>query len=180
MKNENPQKAIFIDRDGTLIEEVNFLSNVADMRFFSFTETAVRRLKDAGFLVIVVTNQSGIGRGMFAESDMHSIHEAIDLRLGSPIDAYYYCPHLPDAGCACRKPGIGMIEAARADFAIEINGSWMIGDKRSDIETEFAAGLRTALVRTGYGSATEHIEGRRPDIIVASLDAAVDEILRTS
>src|SRR5690606_23097002 len=120
MTNDKPKKTVFLDRDGTLIEEVNFLSRVDELRFFPYTSDAVKRLKDAGFLVIVVTNQSGIGRGMYDEAAMHSIHDAIQSRLSTRIDAFYFCPHLPNSGCVCRKPGLGMIENARENFAIEM------------------------------------------------------------
>ena len=110
------QKTVFIDRDGTLIEEVNFLSRIEDLRFFSYSAEAVRRLKESGFLVIVVTNQSGIGRGIFTESAMHAIHERIQNDLTVKLDAFYFCPHLPTDGCRCRKPNTGMLEAAQAGF----------------------------------------------------------------
>jgi D-glycero-D-manno-heptose 1,7-bisphosphate phosphatase len=150
------QPAVFLDRDGTLIEEVNYLSRVEDVRLFPFTAEAIRVLKSMGFLVIVVTNQSGIGRGIYDEAAMHAIHYHIQAELDGAIDAFYFCPHLPCDGCSCRKPGLGMIEAACTDFEIDMKGSWMIGDKRSDVETGHVAGLRTVLVLTGYGD--EHAD----------------------
>jgi D-glycero-D-manno-heptose 1,7-bisphosphate phosphatase len=178
--NSTPQKAAFIDRDGTLIEEVNFLSRVEDLRIFPFTADALRRLKDAGFLTIVVTNQSGIGRGLYSEEDMHSIHRRMAEHLPGLIDAFHFCPHLPEAGCRCRKPNIGMLEAAESEFSIERAASWMIGDKRLDIETGFKAGTRTALVKTGYGADTcvqltkgpDLIEENLLDVVCAMLDSA--------
>lgn len=167
------QKAVFIDRDGTLIEEVNFLSRLEDLRFFSYTTEAVRILKENGFLVIVVTNQSGIGREIFEEAAMHEIHEKIQTDLPEKLEAFYFCPHLPDAGCACRKPNLGMIEAACRDFAIDLENSWMIGDKAIDVETGFNAGIKTALVLTGYGQkAVESLE-KKPDVIAKNLLEAV-------
>lgn len=151
MTKDKGQKAVFVDRDGTLIEEVNFLSRVEDLRFFSFTDEAVRLLKKNGFLVVVVTNQSGVGRGFFTEAAMHEIHENIQTRLTEKIDAFYFCPHLPDADCACRKPKTGMIKQAAADFEIDLENSWLIGDKAIDVETGQNAKLKTALVLTGYG-----------------------------
>ncbi len=136
------RKAIFIDRDGTLVEEVNYLSRVEDLRLFPFTVDAVRRLKAAGFLLIVVTNQSGIGRGIFEEGAMHEIHRAIQQQLSNAVDAFYFCPHLPCDGCRCRKPGLGMIERAMSDFSIDIENSWMIGDKKIDVETGINAGSK--------------------------------------
>ena len=171
------QKAVFVDRDGTLIEEVNFLSRVEDLRFFSFTDEAVRRLKENDFLVVVVTNQSGIGRGIFTEAAMHEIHAAVQAKMTKKIDAFYFCPHLPDEGCACRKPKTAMIQRAAADFKIDLENSWFVGDKAIDVETGQNAGLKTALVLTGYGrGATEQLENR-PNLTVENLLEAVKEIL---
>ena len=171
------QKTIFIDRDGTLIEEVNFLHRVEDLRYFSFTDEAVKLLKEHGFLVIVVTNQSGIGRGIYTENDMHTVHEQIQTDLTEKLDAFYFCPHLPDEGCACRKPNLGMIEQAMNDFAIDLENSWMIGDKVLDAETGFNAGIKTALVLTGYGSKDVEKLTRKPDLIAENLLEAVKQIL---
>ena len=170
------QPTIFIDRDGTLIEEVNFLHRVEDLRHFSFTDEAIRILKENGFLVIVVTNQSGIGRGIYTENDMHRVHEQIQTDLTEKLDAFYFCPHLPDAGCVCRKPKLGMIEAACIDFAIDLENSWMIGDKTIDAETGFNAAIKTALVLTGYGSKDVEKLAQKPDLIAENLLEAVKSI----
>src|SRR4030095_2744806 len=147
-KNPTRQPAVFVDRDGTLIEEVNYLSRVEDMRLFPFTEPAVAELKAHGFLIIVVTNQSGIGRDIFDERAMHDIHESIQENLSGAIDAFYFCPHLPCDGCKCRKPLPGMIEDACQDFEIDLARSWIVGDKKSDVETGRFANVRCALVLT--------------------------------
>ncbi|HEV8593701.1 MAG TPA: HAD family hydrolase [Pyrinomonadaceae bacterium] len=166
-------KAVFVDRDGTLIEEVNFLSDVKDLRLFPYTVEAVRLLKDHGFRVVVVTNQSGIGRGIYDEAAMHSIHAAIQEELTNAIDAFYFCPHLPHSGCRCRKPGLKMIEDACQDLDIDLTDSWMVGDKRLDVETGYNAGIKTSLVLTGYGKTHVDMLERFPDIIAANLlDAA--------
>jgi D-glycero-D-manno-heptose 1,7-bisphosphate phosphatase len=177
MANERKRKAVFVDRDGTLIKEVNFLSRVKDLEFFPFTDESVSSLKNAGFLVIVVTNQSGIGRGIYTEADMHSIHEEIQKRLSEPVDAFYFCPHLPDENCRCRKPNLGMIEQACSDFNIDIERSWMIGDKSLDILTGKNAGIRSAMVLTGYGR--EHVEGVKgeAEIVVADIGEAAASII---
>lgn len=169
--------AVFIDRDGTLIDEVNFLSRVEDLHVFPFTHKAISMLKEHGFLVIVVTNQSGIGRNIYDETAMHSIHEHIQNELGGLIDAFYFCPHLPCDGCECRKPSLGMINVARRDFEIDMTGSWMIGDKKIDVETGFNAEIRTAMVKTGYG--TKHVNelGRSPDVVAMNLLEAVELLL---
>jgi D-glycero-D-manno-heptose 1,7-bisphosphate phosphatase len=169
--------AIFLDRDGTLIEEVNYLSRVEDLRLFASTAKAVRDLKDSGFLVIVVTNQSGIGRGIYVEDAMHAIHEQIQVELGGVIDRFYFCPHLPCDRCVCRKPGLGMIEAAQADFDIDLPRSWIVGDKKIDVETGQLAGMRTALVLTGYGSYHKDSLQLQPDIVADDLGVAAKRIL---
>ena len=171
------QPAVFIDRDGTLIEEVNFLSRVDDLSIFPFTANAVNSLKDSGFLVIIVTNQSGIGRGVYTETDMHAIHDAIQVELAGAIDAFYFCPHLPDAGCSCRKPGLGMIESAVKDFESDLSRSWIVGDKNIDVETGQAGGFSTALVLTGYGEEHQSTIERPPEIVAANLGEAVDRIV---
>ena len=169
--------AAFIDRDGTLIEEVNFLSRVEDMRLFPYTAEALRRLKQRDFLLIVVTNQSGIARGLFSVEDMNAIHDEIQRQLGGIIDGFYFCPHLPDAGCLCRKPGTGMVDAARADMAIDLSRSWMIGDKRIDVETAENAGLGSAMVMTGYGRSHLAELSAPPDIVAEDILDAVEAIL---
>ena len=177
MKETKGQKTVFLDRDGTLIEEVNFLHRVEDLRFFDYSDRAVSLLKNAGLLVVIVTNQSGIGRGIYTAGDMHSIHEKIQSDLSDKLDAFYFCPHLPDEGCVCRKPRLGMIEQAMTDFDIDLERSWMVGDKLLDIQLGFNAGIRTAMVRTGYGE--RHGVGleREPDLFAASLIEAVEHIL---
>lgn len=169
--------AVFLDRDGTLIEEVNYLSRVEDLRLFSYTVESVNLLKDNGFLVIVVTNQSGIGRGIYAEADMHSVHDAIQAELGGAIDAFYFCPHLPDEGCKCRKPGLGMIEAALEEFEIDITNSWMVGDKKLDVETGQAAKMLTSLVSTGYGVEHKALLDVPPTIFSTDMGDAVRKIV---
>ncbi|PYS99581.1 MAG: HAD family hydrolase [Acidobacteria bacterium] len=178
METSEAQKAAFIDRDGTLIEEVNFLSSVDELRVFPYTFEAVKCLKDAGYLVIVVTNQSGIGRGIYDEKAMQAIHEAMQSQLDNMIDAFYFCPHLPCDGCSCRKPGLGMIESAMKDFAIDLPNSWMIGDKKIDVETGQKAGTRTAMVMTGYGRAHSIQMESMPDVLAEDLRDVVREVVR--
>ncbi len=168
--------AIFLDRDGTLIEEVNYLSRVEDLRLFPFSADAVKLLKDAGYLIIVVTNQSGIGRGIYTETDMHAIHAAIQEQLGGAIDASYFCPHLPSDDCECRKPKTGMIDAAVRDLPIDLDKSWMIGDKKIDVETGVRARVRTALVLTGYGHQDVSQLEYSPDLIGETLAKVADAI----
>ncbi len=160
------QKAVFIDRDGTLIEEVNFLHRVEDLRYFPFTDESVRLLKNSGFLVVLVTNQSGIARGIYTVNDMNAVHTRIQADLTEKLDAIYFCPHLPDGDCTCRKPRLGMIEAALADLPIDLDNSWMIGDKNLDVEFGLNAGIKPIMVMTGYGE--KHLgELERPPFAVA-------------
>ena len=179
-KNQYKQPAVFIDRDGTLIEEVNYLARIEDMRLFPFTSAAIALLKSHGYLVIVVTNQSGIGRNILEEEDMHHLHAELQQRLGGSLDAIYFCPHLPCDGCRCRKPDVGMLESAFTDFEIDAEGSWMIGDKLSDIELGRNAGLRTALVLTGYGVSHKDQLLHFPDMIADDLGEAVEAIIASS
>ncbi len=169
--------AIFLDRDGTLIEEVNYLSRVEDLRVFPFTAKALGTLKESGFLTVVVTNQSGIGRGIYDEQAMHAIHRAIQAEVNNTIDAVYFCPHLPCDGCNCRKPLTGMIDTAVADLDIDIERSWMIGDKRVDVEVGRRVGARTAMVLTGYGRQHRSDLEFEPDLIADDLSMVASEIV---
>lgn len=177
MTKDKRQKTIFIDRDGTLIEEVNFLHRVEDLRFFAYTNEAVKLLKEHDFLVIVATNQSGIGREIYTEQDMHNVHQAIQNNLTEKIDAFYFCPHLPDENCRCRKPNLGMIEQALENFSIDLENSWMIGDKVLDVELGKNANIKTALVKTGYGERIVSELPREPDLIEENLLDVVKKIL---
>jgi D-glycero-D-manno-heptose 1,7-bisphosphate phosphatase len=171
------QKAVFIDRDGTLIEEVNFLHRVEDLRYFPFTDEAVRRLKERGFLVVLVTNQSGIGRGIYTEDEMDAVHARIQADLTEKLDAIYFCPHLPDGECACRKPRLGMIESALADLPIDLENSWMIGDKILDVELGLNAGIKPIMVLTGYGEKHLPRLARPPFAVAENLLEAVKIVL---
>ena len=180
-KIQNPKsKAVFIDRDGTLIEEVNFLHRVEDLQYFSYTDEAIRLLKENGYLVVLVTNQSGIRRGIYTEAQMHTVHERIQTDLTAKLDAIYFCPHLPNEGCACRKPNLGMIEAATTDLPIDLENSWMIGDKNLDVELGLNAGIKPILVLTGYGKKHLPKLDRKPEFIAENLLEAVKIILNNS
>ena len=174
---DHPQKTVFLDRDGTLIEDVGYLARVEDLRIFPFTSEAVRLLRENGFLVVVITNQSGIGRKIYDEAAMHAIHKRMQDDLDNMLDGFYFCPHLPGDGCACRKPNLGMLEAACGDMEIDMNGSWMIGDKAIDIQTGSNAGIKTALVLTGYGGRNTNGETPEPDVIGEDLLDAVKKII---
>ena len=166
------KKFVFLDRDGTLIEEVNFLSTVEETRVFPFTAEALVLLRDAGFMFAMTTNQSGIARGYFTEQAVIDIYDEIQRQL-SPHDVQFdslqFCPHLPDSGSRLRKPDIGMIEDAIDGYEVDLSECWVIGDKKLDIEMGFNAGTKTALVETGYGKSHSAEMDRKPDIVAENL-----------
>ncbi len=176
-QTESAKPAVFLDRDGTLIHEVDHLSDVDRLEVFPFSLEAVNLLRNAGFRVIVLSNQSGIGRGYFDEESMHKIHDEIQRQLNGAIDWFYYCPHRPDEGCRCRKPRLGLIEDACRDFAIDLSRSWMVGDKNIDVETGHNAGIRSALVSTGYGNKHKEILKQEPEVFGINLLEAVEKLL---
>ncbi len=174
------RRAVFLDRDGTLCEEVNYLSRAADLRVFPFAARAVKLLNAHHFLVILITNQSGIARGFFDEKTLSEIHQKLINELaaaGAKLDAIYFCPHCPADNCECRKPQTGMIQLARRDFAIDLESSWMIGDKAIDVRTGFRAGTKTALVLTGYGQKEIAVLEREPDLTAKNLLEAAEIIV---
>ncbi len=181
-KIQNPKsKAVFLDRDGTICEDVNYLSRPEQLKIFSFAAEAIQLLNEKNFLVILITNQSGIARGFFDGNALREIHEKLVLQLteqNAKLDAIYFCPHNSVDNCACRKPKTGMIEQASEDFSIDLETSWMIGDKSIDVETGFNAGTKTALVMSGYGRKEIENMERKPNIAAKNLLFAVKEILK--
>ena len=184
--------AVFLDRDGTVVEERGYLDRLDLLEVFPWTGDALRLLKRAGFATVVVTNQSAIGRGIIDEPFLNQVHNALDARLassGGGIDRYYFCPHVPDAkvdryrqACRCRKPGPGMIEQACRDLDLDPARSVMVGDRWLDVACGRAAGTRTVLVRTGHGAheAAAPPDGPGADAILNNLMEAVGWILRSS
>jgi D-glycero-D-manno-heptose 1,7-bisphosphate phosphatase len=161
------------------------LNDVRHFRMFPFTANAIRRLNDAKLPVIVVTNQSGVGRGFFPESSVHGIHELMQkqlLKAGAHVDAIYYCPHSTEHDCECRKPKPGMLAQAAREHGLDLRRSFMVGDRYGDVNAAHNAGARGILVRTGYGEAemtsAEKAWPAPPDLIADDLGAAVDWILR--
>jgi histidinol-phosphate phosphatase family protein len=179
-KIQNPKsKAVFLDRDGTICEDVNYLARAEDLRVFPFAAEAIKLLNISNFRVILITNQSGIARGYFDENTLREIHEKLISELASndaTLDQIYFCPHKTDDNCNCRKPRTGMIEQATKDFAIDLEKSWTIGDKAIDVELGFNAGTKTVLVLTGYGRKEIEKTERKPNLIAEDLLEAVREI----
>lgn len=154
--------AVFLDRDGTLIEEKEYLSDPAELVMIPGAARAVRDLRDMGFLVVLVTNQSGIGRGYFTEDDYHRVHRELVDRLaaeGAVLDGAYFCPdapgQAPDSGDGCRKPAPAMYRAAERELGADLGRSWYVGDKPSDILPASTFGGTGVLVRTGFGRRSE-------------------------
>ena len=191
MGSDLVRPAVFLDRDGTLIEKRAYLDRLQLLHLFPWTADAIRLLNRAGFATVVITNQSAIGRGMIDEPFLREVHEAIDVRLAlgrARIDAGCICPHHPDAviahyrqECRCRKPGPGLIEQACREMELDPHRSVMVGDRWLDVGSGQAAGTRTVLVRTGDGvhEADHPPAGVHADAILNNLMEAVGWILRT-
>jgi D-glycero-D-manno-heptose 1,7-bisphosphate phosphatase len=144
--------AVFLDRDGTLMEEVEYCRDPALVRVLDGVTTSLQQLKTAGFKLFLITNQSGIGRGLLTESDFHSVQQEFLNQLGNGlIDGVYFAPEAPDQPSTRRKPAPGMLLEAAAEHNLDLAASWVIGDKSSDMGAGRAAGTRTILVLTGYG-----------------------------
>ena len=184
-------RAVFLDRDGTLIEEVGYLDRKERVELYPWTIDAVRALNRSGFRVVLVSNQSGVARGFFTEAVVAEVHRHIAALLeagGARVDAYYYCPHHADGkveryavACECRKPSRGMVDRAARDLGVDPSQSFVVGDRWLDVELARAVGARGVLVRTGYG-VTEEAKPRpslAADAVVDNLIAAVSWILRT-
>jgi D-glycero-D-manno-heptose 1,7-bisphosphate phosphatase len=167
--------AVFLDRDGTLMRDVDYCGDPGNVHVFKGVSEALRRLKDGGYKLIVVTNQSGIGRGYFNEKQYRAVEREVARQIGSElIDATYYCPHRPSDKCSCRKPSPDMVVRAARDHGLDPAQSFFIGDKRSDMECGRNAGVKTILVRTGYG---KDIDSERVDLVATNLIEAADLIL---
>jgi D-glycero-D-manno-heptose 1,7-bisphosphate phosphatase len=175
--------AVFLDRDGTLAREVGYLADPQDLELLPGVVQALRALQAAGLPLVVISNQSGVGRGLFAAESVHTAMARLRRLLrsaGVELDGIYFCPHRPDEGCACRKPGGALLERAAEDLNLHLGGSTMVGDKRLDVETAHRVGASGILVRTGYGRDEEQREGGHadvPDVVCDDLGAAVEWIL---
>lgn len=174
MPAERP--AVFFDRDGTLIHEVHYCSNPSQVRAVEGVVEALVKLSDAGFALVIVTNQSGIGRGYFTHDDYHRVHEEVLWQLQpAVITAAYYDESTPDQPSPRRKPSTAMLEEAAREHGLDLTRSWMVGDKTSDVECGKNAGLRTVLVETGHGKDHLHCGA---DAVVPDIGYAADFILQ--
>lgn len=188
----NRTPAVFLDRDGTICEEVGYVNHLDRIDVYPWSAQAIRKLNRAGLPVVVVTNQSGVGRGYFSERLVKQAHARITKELaarGAHVDAFYYCPHHPTAvvrkyrkDCRCRKPATGMVEEAARRFRLDLESSFVVGDSYRDIQMAHNAGAHSILLMTGYGKGeyAHHRKRwpRRPEMIAANLLEAVEMILK--
>ena len=184
--------AVFLDRDGTLNEELNYIRTPDQLHLVEGAGEAVGRLNERGLITCVISNQSGVARGFLTEDDLSPIHSKLKRELargGGRIDRIYYCPHHPTEGiapynieCDCRKPKIGMLERAVSEFGVDLSRSFLVGDSVVDMQAGNAAKTRTILVLTGYGtSAKEQCANNNIHIdhVAATIVEAIDFILNT-
>ena len=187
--------AIFLDRDGTINEEVGYLDHADKLRIFPESFEAIRLINESGIKAVVVTNQAGVAKGFFTEAFVRKTNDQIQSDLidhGARIDRFYYCPHHPTEGvspyrkiCNCRKPETGLLDQAAADLDIDLSRSYVIGDRLRDIETAHRAGAKGVLVMTGYGQdllqnagPDQSNEHNQPEHVAPDILAAVRWILK--
>ncbi len=179
MRAPRRRAAVFVDRDGTVNREVHYLASVAGLRLLPGVAAAIRRLGDAGFAIVLVTNQSGVARGRMTLATVDAIHAELARRLaarGATLAGIYVCPHHPDAGapplrrrCQCRKPAPGLVRRAARDLGLDLGRSYCVGDGAVDLGLAAATGTRGVLVLTGHGRATRRaLDGRLPVAHVAA------------
>ena len=186
------QRAVFMDRDGTISEEVGYINHPSRFRLFPYAVEAIKHLNQNGWLAIVVTNQAGVARGYFPEQMIETVHADMTKQIndgGGRLDAVYYCAHHPSVGeppyridCDCRKPKPGLIMRAAEEFDIDLQQSWMVGDRYSDVELAHNANVKSMLVLSGYGRGEwEHQRStwsQQPDAVAEDLLEAVRLIVR--
>jgi histidinol-phosphate phosphatase family protein len=170
-------RAVFLDRDGVLMQDANYVGHVDRVELIHGAAQALRRLKAAGFRLFVVTNQSGVGRGFFTREAVEEIHALLDKHFGKTIDRYFVCPHHPEDNCDCRKPKPKFLRDAAREFGLDLSRCFMIGDRASDILCGQNAGTKTILVLTGAGQETRDKAEAAPDHLAADVGTAADWIL---
>ena len=169
--------AIFVDRDGTIIEDCDYCSDPNDVKIFPGAREALLRLKSKGFKLIIITNQSGIGRGLMTVEEYRAVDAEALRQLDGLIEATYFCPDVPGQHSSCRKPAPGMILQAKREHGIDLSRSFFIGDKEIDVECGRNAGVRTIRVQTGFHNDTAHSTA---DWVAEDLPAAAEIILNTA
>jgi D-glycero-D-manno-heptose 1,7-bisphosphate phosphatase len=178
------RRAVFVDRDGTLNPDLHYLKEAERLELFKGVGTGLRWFRQHGYLVLCVTNQSGIERGFYSEEDVHRIHRRVNeiLRpLGAAVDGFYYCPHAPARGCACRKPGTQLFERAAEEWGVEFRASAIIGDRALDVQAGERLGLLTAVVPhpRGLDALRRELDEARvePDLQASTFAGAAARIL---
>jgi D-glycero-D-manno-heptose 1,7-bisphosphate phosphatase len=181
---QSRRKAVFLDRDGTICEEMGYVNHVDRLQIFPYAAEAIRQLNQRDIPVIVVTNQSGIARNIFPESLVQQVHKKMISILaagGAWIDGIYFCPHMKADGCDCCKPKTGLLDRAAREHMLDLASSWVVGDRYADVEMAHAAGGRGILVMTGYGRGEYELHHdkwpRQPDALANTLTEAVRRIL---
>ncbi|MEO6848653.1 MAG: HAD family hydrolase [Chthoniobacterales bacterium] len=177
MERKSSTRAVFFDRDGTLMEEVHYCKDPAKVKIFPGVVSALRALQQQRWRCIIVTNQSGIGRGLITESEYHAVNEELLRQLDGLIDATYFSPDHPDQPSERRKPATGMLLEAAQDLSLDLEACWFVGDKESDILCGKAVGCRTVLVETGYGA---EYAGTPPDFTTRDVVHAIADILKNT
>lgn len=177
--------AVFLDRDGTIIRDVNYVATPEQVELLPGAASAIRRLNEAGWPVVVVTNQSGIARGYFTEADYERVRERMETLLaesGARIDAVFTCPHHPDVGgaCECRKPGTLLFRRAAAELGLDLRRSWYIGDKLRDVAPAHTLGGRGILVRSDATPESDAAAASQEHSLASSLDEAAGRVIESA
>lgn len=174
------RKAVFIDRDGVINQDLGkYITNPKEFVFIPGVIKALKKLNKSEFKIIIITNQGGVGKGLYTEKDVEEIHKKMNSLLerdGIRLDGVYYCPHHPNDGCDCRKPNLGLVNDAIEEHKIDPKNSFFIGDKTSDIKAGSDIGCKTFLVKTGYAG-HDRLFDVKPDFIVEDFAEAVEKIL---
>lgn len=177
---ERKARAVFLDRDGTINEDVGYLAKPDDLRMIDGAAISIKRLNDAGVKVIVISNQSGVGRGYFSGDDVEAVNGRLVELLaaeGARLDGVYYCAHRPDEGCGCRKPGTGLPDKAAAEHGIDNSMSYVVGDKASDMGLAEKIGAKGVMVMTGNGPEEVKKLAGKPDFVARDIGEAVEWIM---
>lgn len=185
------RRAIFIDRDGTLSQEIGYVNHASRYRMFPFAVDAIRLINRSGFLAVLVTNQAGVARGYFPEETIGEVHAVVTAALAAGdahLDAIYYCPHHPSVGeapyrldCDCRKPRPGLLRRAERELGVDLARSFVVGDRKGDLDLAWSVGATAVMVKTGYGLGELQSHAPRwprpPDLVAENLLHAVELIL---